>query len=80
MASPIKKIGKVSRYQNEADILILFELMLAIFNLWTVWLSWRTSNWPISDLFHTLCHWTLLYLRVLYSDFSMLRQRSRSWI
>ena len=36
-----------SRYQSKADILILFELMLAIFNLWTVWLSWRTSNWPI---------------------------------
>ena len=42
-----QKKWEVSRYRPKADRLIFFELILAIFNLWTVWLSWRTSNWPI---------------------------------
>ena len=42
-----QKNWEVSRYRPKADSLIFFELMLAIFNLWTVWLSWRTANWPI---------------------------------
>jgi cellulose synthase/poly-beta-1,6-N-acetylglucosamine synthase-like glycosyltransferase len=42
-----QKNWEASRYRTKVDGLIMFELMLAIFNLWTVWLSWRTSNWPI---------------------------------
>jgi cellulose synthase/poly-beta-1,6-N-acetylglucosamine synthase-like glycosyltransferase len=42
-----KQNWEKSRYQAKLDILVLFEFILAIFNLGTVWLSWRTSNWPI---------------------------------
>lgn len=36
-----------SRYQVRIDGLVMFELVLATLNLGTVWLSWRTSNWPV---------------------------------
>jgi cellulose synthase/poly-beta-1,6-N-acetylglucosamine synthase-like glycosyltransferase len=42
-----KQHWETGRYRTRIDRLVLFELILAVFNLWTVWLSWRTSNWPI---------------------------------
>jgi len=42
-----KQNWETGRYRSRIDGLVLFELILAVFNLWTVWLSWRTSNWPI---------------------------------
>ncbi len=42
-----KQNWEASRYRIKLDSLILFELLLAGFNLWTVWLSWRTMDWPI---------------------------------
>jgi len=35
------------RYFVKVDILVAFELALAAFNLWTVWLCWQNSNWLI---------------------------------
>jgi cellulose synthase/poly-beta-1,6-N-acetylglucosamine synthase-like glycosyltransferase len=35
------------RYRVKLDFLVWFELALALFNLWTVWLSWRMSNWLV---------------------------------
>ncbi len=35
------------RYFVKVDALVAFELALAIFNLWTVWLGWQMSNWLI---------------------------------
>lgn len=35
------------RYFVKVDMLVAFELALAVFNLWTVWLSWQNSNWLI---------------------------------
>jgi cellulose synthase/poly-beta-1,6-N-acetylglucosamine synthase-like glycosyltransferase len=36
------------RYFVEVDMLIAFELFLALFNVWTVWLGWQSSNWLIA--------------------------------
>ncbi len=36
-----------SRYRVRMDGLVIGELALACLNIWTVWLSWRTSNWLI---------------------------------
>jgi cellulose synthase/poly-beta-1,6-N-acetylglucosamine synthase-like glycosyltransferase len=36
-----------SRYFVKSDMLIAFELLLAMFNLWTAWLGWQTGNWLI---------------------------------
>ncbi len=35
------------RYTVKVDMLVIFELVLAVFNLWTVRLAWQSSNWLI---------------------------------
>ena len=36
------------RYYVKVDWLVLFEIVLALFNLGTVWLAWQNSNWLIA--------------------------------
>ena len=35
------------RYFIKMDMLVAVEIVLAFFNLWTVWLAWQNSNWLI---------------------------------
>lgn len=35
------------RYYVKVDLLVAFEILLALFNLGTVWLAWQNSNWLI---------------------------------
>ncbi|MBE0672429.1 MAG: glycosyltransferase [Anaerolineales bacterium] len=36
-----------NRYQVKIDALIFYEMMLALFNLWTAWFAWNTSHYLI---------------------------------
>jgi hypothetical protein len=36
-----------SRYRVKIDWVIFFEILLAIYNLWTVWLGWNTNHFLI---------------------------------
>ncbi len=36
-----------NRYYVKVDLLVGFEIILALFNLGTVWLAWQNSNWLI---------------------------------
>lgn len=36
------------RYYVNVDRLVVFEILLALFNLGTVWLAWQNSNWLIA--------------------------------
>lgn len=36
-----------SRYRVKVDWVIFFEILLAIYNLWTTWFSWRTGHFLI---------------------------------
>jgi hypothetical protein len=42
-----KQTWDTHRYFVTVDMLIVFEFALALFNLWTVWLGWQSSNWLI---------------------------------
>jgi len=42
-----KQTWDTSRYSVKVDVLVAFELALALFNGWTVWLGWGSSNWLI---------------------------------
>lgn len=42
-----KQIWDTRRYFVKVDVLVAFELALALFNVWTVWLGWQSSNWLI---------------------------------
>jgi cellulose synthase/poly-beta-1,6-N-acetylglucosamine synthase-like glycosyltransferase len=42
-----KQAWDTRRYSVKVDVLIAFELALALFNVWTVWLGWQSSNWLI---------------------------------
>ena len=42
-----KQTWDTRRYSVTVDVLIAFELALALFNVWTVWLGWQSSNWLI---------------------------------
>jgi cellulose synthase/poly-beta-1,6-N-acetylglucosamine synthase-like glycosyltransferase len=35
------------RYFVKIDALVTVEMLLAIFNLWTIWLAWQNANWLI---------------------------------
>jgi hypothetical protein len=35
------------RYFVKIDVLVTVEMLLAIFNLWTIWLAWQNANWLI---------------------------------
>ncbi len=37
-----------NRYYVSVDLLVAFEMLLAVFNLGTVWLAWQNSNWLIA--------------------------------
>ncbi len=36
-----------SRYQVKIDLLVFFEMLLSLFNLWTAWFAWNTSHYLI---------------------------------
>jgi hypothetical protein len=36
-----------SRYSIQMDGLIVLEIILSFFNLWTAWVSWQTNHWFI---------------------------------
>lgn len=42
-----KQTWDTSRYSVKVDVLVAVELALALFNGWTVWLGWGSSNWLI---------------------------------